>query len=255
MARGAPAARARTVSPACESSAICTFSTTVIEPKVAAIWKVRPTPSRQISRGGSPVMSARRAAMSPLSGASWPLIMLKQVDLPAPFGPISASNSPAPTAKLTPSTACTPPKDLRQLWTEQDAHGAASVSRRTQLRDGAGNARRERQHQQQDDGAEHARQYSVCAHDGVLQHGERRGADDRAGQRLQAAEQHHHQPVDRAADRDGLGRDRCPWRRRTAPPATPQKAPAMAKPIQCTRLTSMPIASARSGESRPARIA
>ncbi len=32
----------------CESSAICTFSRTVIEPKVAAIWKVRPTPSRQI---------------------------------------------------------------------------------------------------------------------------------------------------------------------------------------------------------------
>src|SRR5215475_9856776 len=39
------------------------------------------------------------------------------------------------------------------------------------------------------------------------------------------------------------------------PPAMPAKAPAMAKPIQCTRLTLMPIASARSAESRPARMA
>ena len=52
--------------------------------------------------------------MSPVSGASWPLIMLKQVDLPAPFGPISARNSPSPTSKLTSSTARTPPKDFAQ---------------------------------------------------------------------------------------------------------------------------------------------
>src|SRR5262249_21423246 len=36
------------------------------------------------------------------------------------------------------------------------------------------------------------------------------------------------------------------------PPAMPAKVPAIAKPIQCTRLTLMPIASARSAESRPA---
>ena len=39
------------------------------------------------------------------------------------------------------------------------------------------------------------------------------------------------------------------------PPAMPPNVPAMAKPIQCTRLTLMPIASARNGESRPARMA
>ena len=39
------------------------------------------------------------------------------------------------------------------------------------------------------------------------------------------------------------------------PPATPHTAPAMAKPSHCTFFTSMPIASARSGESRPARMA
>jgi hypothetical protein len=39
------------------------------------------------------------------------------------------------------------------------------------------------------------------------------------------------------------------------PPATPASAPAMTKATHCTCLTSMPMASARSGESRPARIA
>ncbi len=46
-----------------------------------------------------------------------------------------------------------------------------------------------------------------------------------------------------------------PLAKANRPPATPHTAPAIAKAIQCTRLTSMPIASARNGESRPARIA
>ena len=41
--------------------------------------------------------------------------MLKQVVLPAPFGPISASISPAARSKLTSSTAFTPPNDLREI--------------------------------------------------------------------------------------------------------------------------------------------
>ena len=85
---------------------------TVMEWKVAATWKVRPTPRRQIARGFRPAMSSPSNRIAPLSGASWPLIMLKQVDLPAPLGPIMARNSPRPISKLTPSTACTPPKAL-----------------------------------------------------------------------------------------------------------------------------------------------
>ena len=37
-----------------------------------------------------------------------------------------------------------------------------------------------------------------------------------------------------------------PLAKANSPPATPQTAPAIAKPSQCTRLTSMPMASARS---------
>src|SRR6185312_5862249 len=46
-----------------------------------------------------------------------------------------------------------------------------------------------------------------------------------------------------------------PLAKANKPPAMPQTPPAMAKPSQCTRFTSIPIASARSGESRPARMA
>ena len=100
------------MSPACEISAICTFSATVIEWKVAATWKVRPTPSRQISRGAKPAMSLPSNRIAPEFGGSWPLIVLKQVVLPAPFGPIMARNSPGATLKLTSLTARTPPKAL-----------------------------------------------------------------------------------------------------------------------------------------------
>ena len=56
-------------------------------------------------------------------------------------------------------------------------------------------------------------------------------------------------------DRDATSGEIVPLAKANSPPAMPQTRPAMAKPIQCTRLTLMPIASARSGESRPARIA
>jgi hypothetical protein len=93
------------------------FSSTLIEPKVAVIWKVRPTPRRQIWRGVSPAIATPSSAIVPASGASWPFSMLKQVLLPAPFGPISASSSPAASANDTSSTARTPPNALRRLLT------------------------------------------------------------------------------------------------------------------------------------------
>ena len=78
----------------CDSSTIWIFSSTVMEPKVAVIWKVRPTPSRQTWRGDFPRRLVPFSLTSPASGAIWPFSMLKQVVLPAPLGPTSASNSP-----------------------------------------------------------------------------------------------------------------------------------------------------------------
>ncbi len=75
-------------------------------------------PSRHTSRGLRPAISLSPNRMAPESGASWPLIMLKQVDLPAPFGPIMARNSPRPISNETSLTARTPPKALDTERTE-----------------------------------------------------------------------------------------------------------------------------------------
>ena len=69
------------------SSAICTFSRTVSEAKVAVIWKVRPTPRRQIgARAAGRRCRGLRGARCRASGASWPLSMLKQVRLAGAVG-------------------------------------------------------------------------------------------------------------------------------------------------------------------------
>jgi hypothetical protein len=45
----------------------------------------------------------------PPAGATIPLSVLTSVDFPAPFGPISVTSSPAPTVRLTPSSAVAVP--------------------------------------------------------------------------------------------------------------------------------------------------
>ncbi len=72
MAAAPPSAASARARRRCESSAICTFSATVIEAKVAAIWNVRPTPRRQICARrhavGAPTENADRARASARSG-------------------------------------------------------------------------------------------------------------------------------------------------------------------------------------------
>ena len=46
-----------------------------------------------------------------------------------------------------------------------------------------------------------------------------------------------------------------PLEKANSAPATPPTNPASTNAAQCTRTTSIPIASARNGESRPARMA
>src|SRR6218665_2120696 len=51
--------------------------------------------------------------ISPWVGGSAPEMTFTQVDLPEPLGPSSPTTSRAPTAKLMPLSAATPPKFLR----------------------------------------------------------------------------------------------------------------------------------------------
>ena len=96
-ARARRTRQSRPSAPACGQAApTCTFSRTLIDAKVAVIWKVRPTPSApDLARRRGRSCRARRSGCGRYRAATWPFSMLKQVDLPAPFGPISASSSPA----------------------------------------------------------------------------------------------------------------------------------------------------------------
>src|SRR6516165_6161954 len=67
-------------------------------------------PRRQIRGAESPAMSSPAKLMLPWLGFSNPVMRLNKVDLPAPFGPITARTSPSTTCIDTWSTATRPPK-------------------------------------------------------------------------------------------------------------------------------------------------
>ena len=70
-----------------------------------------------------PHRAARRAA-------SWPLTMLKQVDLPAPFGPISASISPAASIEAHVVDRAHAAERLAQAAAPQQRRAASSLAPR-----------------------------------------------------------------------------------------------------------------------------
>src|SRR6476659_2553574 len=65
-----------------------------------------------MSYGRRPTISRPKADTDPVSGRKNPVIRLKLVVLPAPFGPISATVSPSFTEKPTSWTARNPPNSL-----------------------------------------------------------------------------------------------------------------------------------------------
>src|ERR1043165_8698726 len=69
-------------------------------------------PSRACSSGEARVTSLPSKAMRPVVGSVSPARQLKNVDLPAPFGPIRPMISPSPMARSAPATARRLPKVL-----------------------------------------------------------------------------------------------------------------------------------------------
>src|SRR5438067_10917140 len=112
--------------------------------------------------------------------------MLKNVDLPAPFGPMSARISPRASANDTPSTARTPPNARRTLSTSSTAGVSATPARSEHAEDPAG----EYEHDDHEDDAEHELPVLRVARDHRVEQLVERGAQRRAGQGLNAAEQH-----------------------------------------------------------------
>ena len=105
----APASAARGFTPS-SSRASATFSAAVSPASRLASWKTKPICCR--STAASPA-SSRLARSRPASrtrpevGRSSPPASRSRVDLPEPLGPITATNSPAPTRSETSSSALT----------------------------------------------------------------------------------------------------------------------------------------------------
>ncbi len=101
-------ARRPGVSRACAASR--TFSSTVMVRMTLVRWNERPIPARARRQDGQPATSAPCRCRRPPVGGSSPASRLVRVDLPAPFGPITACNSPTFSAMSTASTATRAPK-------------------------------------------------------------------------------------------------------------------------------------------------
>src|SRR3954452_7494269 len=92
--------------------AACKFSNTVSFGKMLVRWNDRPKPMRQVSCGCRLVMSRPSSNTWPLSERKCPVIRLNSVDLPAPFGPITAAICRVSTRSETSETATKPENDL-----------------------------------------------------------------------------------------------------------------------------------------------
>src|SRR3984957_12295825 len=72
-------------------------------------------PARACTSGGARVTSLPSKTMRPVVGWVSPARQLKNVDLPAPLGPISPMISPCSTVRSAPATARKPPNSLETL--------------------------------------------------------------------------------------------------------------------------------------------
>ena len=95
------------------------------------------TPSRAIcARAAGRRCAGRESVTSPRVSGSTPVTRLKVVDLPAPFGPIRPTISPARTSKLTSLTATRPPNSLRTACTSSTtspARGRGALGQRRRV--------------------------------------------------------------------------------------------------------------------------
>src|SRR5471032_2671363 len=83
-----------------------------MDSKVSGTWKLRARPRRARSSGGALVTSTPAKCTVPDVGCVSPVRQLKNVDLPAPLGPIRPSMSPSSTETEASSTALKAPYAL-----------------------------------------------------------------------------------------------------------------------------------------------
>src|SRR5688500_14348218 len=167
-------------------------------------WNDRPMPSRQTSWGDTPVMSRPSSSTAPASGRTWPVMRLKNVVFPAPFGPMMAAIWPGATVRLTPPTARNPSKAFRMSRTSSTVR--APDAPRQQLH-GAGQAAGEDEEQDDQDAAEHERPVLRVRGDLLVEEDQRQRADCGTVKRPHTAEQGHDQHLGRLRPVREVGED------------------------------------------------
>ena len=78
-------------------------------------------PLRQRSCGGAAPMSSPRKRIEPASARSSPVMRLKSVVFPAPFGPMMPRSSRLPSSRLSRSTTFSAPNDFSTPVSERIA--------------------------------------------------------------------------------------------------------------------------------------
>src|SRR5690349_8960918 len=133
------------------------------------------------------------------------MMRLKAVVLPAPLGPMSASVSFSRTVKLTSCTARRPPKRLERSWTTSaSAMSGLCTTTRIELERVARDPGRAPEDHRHEDHAVHGDLHArLVAEPALQQRGgrlEEHGADQRAEERADAADDRHERRLDRDAE-------------------------------------------------------
>src|ERR1700742_5324810 len=152
-------------------------------------------------------MSWPAKRMRPLSAKSWPESCAISVVLPAPFGPITACNSPCGISKTTSSVATMPPKRLASFstWSRASAMTHLRVGfcailcgeHCADLAEHPVDAAARVQHSEQQHRPEDDLPIFGYAGQRLLQQQQRDGAEHRACDRAHAAEHHHDDEIAR----------------------------------------------------------
>src|SRR4051794_25890241 len=181
-----------------------TLSSTESPANGFTIWNVRPMPAAQTWSGRRPWISSLLKTTLPVSGAYTPAMMLKIVVLPAPLGPISPLISPSGTANDASRTARRPRNAFEIVFTSSIELEPPGEGRPDAMR-------QKHDHDEEHDAVEHllhARDLPAERReelgDAVGEQRQDCGAEDRAEQRAEPADDRPEDDLDGTADIEDL---------------------------------------------------
>src|SRR5262249_30142042 len=190
-----------------------TFSRAVSAGKMWQSWKVRAIPFCATTCTGSPVIFSPANMTSPAVGFSTLVIRLNTVDLPAPFGPMTARILPESRLMSTASTATSAPKRRTNPRHSSSGIGCplagGAWDDRLLLKarsHDAPNALRREHDEGDEDRTEDERPEVGHLRQRMLHEHEEHATDDRADQRAGAAHHHHDEDAARDKPEEQLGR-------------------------------------------------